>query len=339
MKKKAFKKISRFGLDIGNSLIKAVEVSSDATQKTLIKADSLDVEFPPNQGKIKDALKALLDRFKPSAKDVNISLSAPNSIVRFINMPKMKEADLKNSLRFEAEKYIPFNINEVVLDSVILDEPQELKNQMRVLLAAAKKQEINTRIEMLKEFGLSVTIIDIDSFACFNAFSNSIEKSDASKSVAILNIGYSQTNVIIAMGEKPLFTRDILIGSKDIVHSVSKMLQVEEKEANRLVYEPKEKGAEVSEAIKGVLGDLINELRLSFGYYENQYGKGVNEIYISGGVAKIGSVPEYFEENLGMKPILWDPLSKITVSPDLDAKKIETLKPQLAVCTGLAIRG
>lgn len=171
------KKELHIGLDIGTRLIKGAEVLSEGNRRTLTKFHFVEIDFPFNREKIAAGLKSFLKDFQPSVKDVNISLSAPSAIVRFINMPKMKKEDLNNSLRFEAEKYIPFNINEVLIDASILEENLEEKNQMRVLLAAAKKDVVNSRIDMLKENGLSVAVIDIDSFACFNAFCNSFDPS------------------------------------------------------------------------------------------------------------------------------------------------------------------
>jgi type IV pilus assembly protein PilM len=356
MRKGARKKEFHVGLDIGTRLIKCAEVLSDDSTRKLTKFNFAEIEPPQNPEKVLDALKELLEKVQPSAKEVNISLSAPSAIVRFINMPKMKKEDLTNSLRFEAEKYIPFNINEVLIDASILEDNPDDKNQMRVLLAAAKKDVVNSRIEMLKKLGISVAVIDVDSFACFNAFCDSFDPStgsgppqagqaepgpgklDESKSTAILNIGYSQTNVIISRGKQPFFTRDMQIGGKDIAGAISKGLGVEEKDADKLIFDPKERGPEVYETAKAVLGNLVDETRLSFGYYENQFGKSIEQIYISGGIARLSGILNYFEENFGMKPIPWNPFSKFEIDTSLDAKLLERVRPQFAVCAGLAIR-
>lgn len=338
MRKRRGRKEVHVGLDIGTRLIKGVEVLSEGSTRKLTKLHFVEIDFPLKQENLTTALKSLLENFQPSTKEVNISLSAPSAIVRFINMPKMKDEELKNSLLFEAEKYIPFNIKDVLIDASILEDGVEEKNQMKVLLAAAKKNFVDSRINILKEMGLSIGIIDIDSFACFNAFCNSHDKLDPSKSTGLLNIGYTQTNVVISRGEQPFFTRDIQIGGKDIARAISKQFGVEEKESDKFILEPKDKAGEVYEAAKAVLSKLIDETRLSFGYYENQHGESVDEIYISGGVARLSGILDYFEENFGVKAILWDPFSKFEVGPDIDAKLLELTRSQFAVSAGLAIR-
>lgn len=338
-KRRAGKKEVRVGLDIGTRLIKAVEVSREGDTQSLTRFHFEEIDTPASHENTAKALKKLLEAFQPVAKDVNISLSAPSAIVRFINMPRMKEEDLRGSLRFEAEKYIPFNINEVIIDTAILESHLEEKNQMRVLLAAAKTDAVNSKIDMLKEMGFSVSVIDIDSFACFNAFCNAFDNLDESKSTALLNIGYTQTNAIISRGGQPFFTRDIQIGARDIAKAISKEFETDEKDSDKFIFDPKDKGAQVFEIAKSVLSSLVDEVRLSFGYYENQYGKGINEIYISGGVARLGGILGYLEENFGIKPMPWNPFAKFQIGPNLDAKALELVRPQFAVCAGLALRG
>ncbi|MGB2705426.1 MAG: type IV pilus assembly protein PilM [Candidatus Omnitrophota bacterium] len=332
------KKEFHVGLDIGTRLIKALELSFENATPKLTKLHFVEITPPATLENTAKALAELLETFKPNTTEVNISLSAPSAIVRFINMPRMKEEDLRNSLRFEAEKYIPFNINEVFIDACILEEDAEEKNQMRVLLAAAKKDVVNSRIEMLKEAGLSVAVIDIDSFACFNAFCNCAGSPDESKSRALLNIGYTQTNVVIARGPEPFFTRDIQIAAIDMAKSISKAFGTEEKESDKFIFEPGEKEAQVLDAARPVLSNLVDELRLSFGYYENQYGKGIDEIYVSGGAAKLPGILNYLEENFGTKPVIWNPFSKFEVSPEVDTKLPDAAGAQFGVSAGLALR-
>ncbi len=326
------------GLDIGTRLIKALELSSENGTSRITKLHFTEIDPPATSENTAKALAKLSETFKPDTTDVNISLSAPSAIVRFINMPKMKEEDLRNSLNFEAEKYIPFNINEVFIDACILDGPVDEKNQMRVLLAAAKKDAVNSRIEMLKQAGFSVAVIDVDSFACFNAFRNSSGTSDESKSIALLNIGYTHTNVVIARGAEPFFTRDIQIASLGIAKLLSQAFQAEEKDSDKFIFAPGEKEAQVLDAARPALGNLVDELRLSFGYYENQHGRSIDEIYISGGAARLPGILNYLEENFGVKPVTWNPFSKFEAGPEIDAGLLERVGAQFCVSAGLAIR-
>jgi len=330
------KKEIRVGLDIGTRFIKVLELSVEGNTRRLTKLRSAEINTPLNRESASKALKTLLEEVRPSTKELRISLSAPSAIVRFIGMPRMKEDDLKSSLRFEAEKYIPFNIKEVVIDASILDYPTEDKKQMRVLFAAAKRDIVDLRIAELKELGFSVSIIDIDSFACLNAFSYSFGNLNESVSTALLNIGYTQTNLIILRGAQPFFTRDIQVGARDMSAMISKKMQISTEESDRLLLEPGQRGAEAYEISKSVLNTLIDELRLSFGYYENQHGTSINEIYLSGGASGLNNILKHFEENLEAKTAPWNPLEKFEF--DRDVKPLDQTQSQYAVSAGLVIR-
>ncbi|MFH1380651.1 MAG: type IV pilus assembly protein PilM [Candidatus Omnitrophota bacterium] len=336
--KSAKPKEVRVGLDIGTKLIKALEVSHLGDTIKLNKSHFVEVSEPTSVESLTKDVKKLLEEFHPDATSVNISLSAPQALVRFITISKMKEEDLRNSLRFEAEKYIPFNINEVIIDAVILSDKGDTGKDMRVLLAAGKKNAVDTRLKLLKDSGLTAAVIDIDSFACFNAFCNSFKELDAAKSIALLNIGYSQTSVVILQGSVPFFTRDIQIGGKNIAEAISKTMGVKAIDAEKMIYEPGEKKAEIFEAAKPALASLVEELRLSVGYYENQFGKSINEIYLSGGIARMGGISGYLEENFGIKPSTWNPFLGFEIDAGLDKALLEKIAPQFVVCAGLALR-
>ena len=339
MKPKGFKKEEvRVGIDIGTRFIKAVEIASSVDKAKLLKFHVSEIGSPSTPEKVDQALKSLLEKLKPDTKEVRISLSAPHAIVRFINLPRMKEEDLKNSLKYEAEKYLPFNVNEVITDVVILEDALEDKKQMRVLLAAAKKDIVESRMTLMKDNDLVPLMIDIDSFACFNAFCDVQEASTEAKGTVLINIGYTQTNVVILSQGKAFFTRDIQIGGKNIAKAVAQQLQLDEKAADDLMLDPKDKAAEVLGASKSILSTLMDELRLSFGYYENQYGAAISEICASGGLAKLNGLAEQMEESFGAKPILWDPFKKFEIAQDVDKNAFEAVKPMLAVAAGLVIR-
>lgn len=340
MKKNAGKKKEyHVGIDMGTRFIKALELITDGNSYKIVKIRTAEVEFPPTDEKLESSLKSLVEAFRPSTHEVNISFSSPHAVVRFVTMPKMKEEDLKSSLMFEAEKYIPFNIKEVVTDASILGYTTEDKRQMRVLFAAVKKKVVDQRVSMLKNAGLVPSIIDIDNFACFNAFLNSFENLDQAKSIAVINLGYSQANLLISQGASPFFTRDVQVGAREIAKAISGKLGIDRKESDRYIIDAKGKDGEVFDAAKPILNTLIDEIRLSFGYYENQYGKSVNEIYISGGMARSRDIAKCFEDSFDVKTTLWNPFGRLSVGSEVDAKLLESSRLQFAVCTGLALRG
>jgi type IV pilus assembly protein PilM len=163
-------------LDIGSSSIKAVGL--DWGQKTPKLKHFGMISLPPeaivdgafmDSATIVESIRSLVDGLKIKTRHVAVSISGHSVIIKKINVPAMSEVQLEESIRWEAEQYIPFDIEDVNLDFQILDEPAG-QDQMAVLLVAAKKDMINDYTVVIEEAGLHPVIVDVDSFAIENAY-------------------------------------------------------------------------------------------------------------------------------------------------------------------------
>lgn len=328
------------GLDIGGYSIKVVSVTKENGESTL---NSYNIKKIPFDEKDKKALnmttliKETLDEVDIKPERVNLSIYGTDVIVRFINLPKMDKDQLENAFVFEAEKYIPFNINEVVLDFLILgDAPEE--GQMKVLLAAAKREPIETQVKIIEDLGMMVNVMDISPFAMFNAFLAATPNIEDS-GIALLGLGHSQTDVLISTGKLPAFMRQIQIGGKDITKSISRNMSVDFNKAESLKMGKEEGDSEtINQITEQVLDDMVNEIQLSFGYFENAYNSAISNIYCSGGLVYQQKVLEYLSGKLGTQIKLWNPIDGIKVSDVLSRDDLNSIASQLAVSIGLAIR-
>lgn len=290
------------GLDIGSAAIKLVKLRffKDAVELC-------GFALQPNSGDLTAALKEI--RQSQEVTKVNLSVSGPAAIVRYVNFPKMSAEELKQALKFEAQKHLPFSIEEVNFDSFILKD-NLTENKILVLLAAVKKELINQRLKLIAEAGLKADTIDLDAVALVNAFNfNYPQLSDdlSDKSIALLNIGAELSNLSILEAGSPRLSRDIHL----------------------------QKVAEVSEL---ALSNLATETRVSFDYYESQSALSVAKIFLSGGGSQISGLKDMLANQLGIEVEFWDPFKKINVSGGLDADKIKASSAQLAVAVGLALR-
>jgi type IV pilus assembly protein PilM len=183
-------------------------------------------------------------------------------------------------------------------------------------------------------------VIDVDSFALANAFLKNFEGAvDPEKTVALINIGDRYTNLDILKGSLLNFSRDIQIGGRDVNESIARILNVDAKLAEKLKHQPEDRAADVSMPIRMVLANIIDELRLSFGYFENRFGRGVDDVYLSGGSCNLIGLKEFFEESLGSKTAVWDPLKAFIVDDaTMQAALTNDVRCSLAVSVGLAIR-
>lgn len=346
------------GLDIGTSTIKL------ATLKfTKDKAELYDFYLEPIQSDLTQTIRRITQLTDTKAVNsipmfrygVNISVSGPSTIIRYVNFPKMNDNELKQALKFEAEKHIPFPIAEVNLDSHILkqDLPDD---KILVLLAAAKKEFVNQRLKIIEDAGINVNIVDIDSIALINAFNFNYSQDDddfKAKTIALINIGASLSNLNILEGRLPCLSRDIHMGGNNFTHRVADVSGIDFKSAEELKLNPDEESSnKVALAIESVLSNLAQEIRASFDYYESQRASSVVKIFLSGGGGLFAGLKDMLVNLLGIEVEYWDPLRVIDISNSIDLQKagafrntkvpegvngIRVLSRQLAVAVGLAL--
>ena len=336
-KKFQSKSKGRIGLDIGSSSLKMLEINNAGDKPLLVCLGMRNVPSAARENLV-ESIKSLAEEMKVTTKDAAISVSGSSVIVRFVSMPKMKEDELNSAMRFEAEKYIPFSIDDCIVDYQVLKK-NEREGKLDVLLVAAKKDFVMERIGIVEEAGLSVSIVDVDSFAAANTYSRNFMNVDLDKTVALINIGASFSNVSIVKNSMLCFVRDVAIGGNDFNSAISKALDIDMKSAEDIKISPKGKSEDITACTKGIVNNLLDEIRLSFSYHENQSGDGIEEIYVSGGSAKLIGMGSLFKDAFDSNPSFWDPLQfldKTAVSTN--AGLIENAKSSFAIAAGLALR-
>lgn len=334
---------SLIGLDLGSSSLKAVELSHTGYDFTITACcqkeappDSLTPEF------ISEAIREA--GFK--GKRVATAVSGKSVIVRYLNMVEMSEEELRSSIRFEADKYIPFDIEEVILDchrfEGLVPKEKEGASEMRVLLVAVKRSLIEDHIKLIEQAGLVPEIIDVEFFALGNAFELNCllrPQMEEDRVVGLIDIGANKTNINIVENGFSFFTREIYFGGNDFTNAIAKQKGIDFFEAEVLKRDPGEEIGEIQESLIHSIDDLINEINLSFDYFENQFDRKVDEIYLSGGGGKFSLLPETLEKGLEKKITLWNPLESLKVKGDKVSKEeLEEHASQLAIAVGLASR-
>lgn len=327
------------GLDIGTYMIKAVELQKK--DGLTLSAFKVQERFSEEKEPLSAALKKFLKEANFSGKDINISVSGHQVVVRFVDLPRMSEEELKNAIRFEAEKYIPFSVDEAILDyQVVVNNPQS-KN-MSVLFGAVKNDFVKHYIDAVMQSGFTVKSVDVDGIALSNAFLNfdALNKdANKDKAVALLNIGDTFLNMSITWQGTPYVVRDITGAGSDLAEDIAKRLGVTKQEAYEIKRNPPSDKKEVlSDAIRSTLTKLVKETSLSFGYFENQFAKDVEKVYISGGSAGLFGLKEFLSESFDIQIEEWDSLSQMKIGANISSDSLNDIRQSLAVSVGLAIR-
>ncbi len=326
------------GLDLGGYSLKIAEITKKNETSSLTNFAVEALPRTTNGESISGFIQQVMAEKGFSSRRVNISVSGPQVVVRYVFLPLMTPAELKGAIRFEAEKHIPFNIEQVVLDYQIL-ERETPEKKMKVLLVAAKKELINKRLQLLKDAGLEVEAVDVDAFALINSFLLSETALPAEMPVAILDIGDSSTRINILKNGIPLFTREVVVGGNDITKLLTRRIGVEPEKAEALKHGVSgERSKELNNVVDEVLSNLAKEIKVSFGYFENESYKKVEKIFIAGGTAKTSGLVSSLEAILDVKIETWDVLKTLAVETAIDRESLNQNKDLLPVAIGLARR-
>ena len=333
------------GLDIGSGLIKLVAISHASGGPVLTKvAFTSVVNDAIVEGEVMDpalvaeAIKGLMASAGIKAKKVVTAIGGRDVIIKKIAMDRMKETEAREVIRWEAEQHVPFDMDNVELDFQILD-PEGEGLQMTVLLVAAKRELIETKLALLAEIGLEPSIIDVDAFALHNAFE--INYPEAMHGVVgLVNIGHETTNINILDDGVPVLTRDIPVGTRRFKEDLQRERGLSSEEADKLL-----QGVESSEALDPFRESRGEELAVgieraaAFLQSASRSAGGISRIFTTGGGARIPRLNKVLSDRLKIPVQLANPIEKLQVADGVfDLLPVDEVAPLLMLPIGLALR-
>ena len=338
------------GLDIGSSAVKAVELKAVgrgfkvvACGSEPVPSDSIvDGAIIDGVG-VADAIRRVFENKAFKSRDVAASLSGNAVIVKKINLPVMTESELAESIYWEAEQYIPFDIQDVNLDYQILDPGTraDSKGTMDVLLVAAKKEKIADYTGAIAQAGRTPVVVDVDAFALQNAYEVNYGL-DAHIVTVLLNAGASAINVNILSGDQSLFTRDISIGGNAYTDAVQKELNLPFDSAEQLKKGQSVDGATFEEAkpvLQAVTQNVLLEIQKTFDFFKATASSDrIDRIYLSGGASRVEGFGQAVEERFNAPVEAFDPFKKVGFDASALGIDPASFAPTSAVAVGLALR-
>ncbi len=341
------KKKPIIGLDIGSYSIKGIVL--DETKSGLILKALGVVNLPPEaivEGNVQEkeivvqAIRNLAKTLKLKAKGVSTSISGYSVIIKKISLPTATREELAENIEVEAEQFIPFDISEVNVDFQILGQQDEQDEQMEVILVAAKKDVIDSYVDLLEQAGLSPNIIDVDVFALENTFT--VNYPEISGTVALIDIGANKMNINVVKDGSSLFTKDAAMGGSRITEEIQDAfdLSFEAAEAVKLGANEAPDPAAVEEMVCRSVENWVAEAKRTIDLLSATYpSEELREIYLSGGSCRIAGLDKVFEQEMGVPVHILNPFQKIGIDQKkFDPDYIRYAGPQNAICTGLALR-
>jgi type IV pilus assembly protein PilM len=340
------------GLDIGSSAVKLVELKEKkAGQYELVKI-GLEPLSPEAivDGSIMDSSMVVdtIQRLNASqgVKNSNYatSLSGHSVIIKKISLPAMSNEELAESIQWEAEQYIPFDINDVNLDYVPLSTPSGGGGNIDVILVAVKKEKINDYTSVISQAGKVPMLVDVDAFAVQNAFEANYSVGE-DRVRALVNIGASVTNVNVISGTTSLFWRDVTFGGNQYTDAIQRELNLSFAQAEALKRGEASGEHNIQQIVpilNSVSEDFAGELRKTLDFFTATSGaERVDAIVLSGGGSGVMNLESILRDKFGMSVEIMNPFKNITLNEkkgNFNPEWIAEVAPSMAVAVGLAIR-
>ena len=336
------------GLDIGSRSIKAAEITETKRGLSLTRFGIVDIAHGAiEEGTINDpetvaeSIKQLFKSYNIKESNVAVSIGGYSVIVKKISVQTMDEEKLQETIHFEAEQYIPFDISDVNLDFQILGESESNPGQMNVFLVAAKKEMVNDYINLVNLAGLNPCIVDVEAFALQNTFEANYDMQ--SENTALIDIGASKTSLNILKGNSSLFMRDVSLGCGQINQKIMSLIECSFEEAEQLKYGDKPDRL-TQEDLKGIVSSVVTdwctEIRRALDFFYSTYPEDqIKRIILSGGGANIEEFRELLATEASAEVESINPFKNFEIDQKIfDDAFIKQIARQSAISMGLAMR-
>jgi len=339
------RKKTTVGLDIGSGLVKVAVVDHSKKQPELVKvavvpllADAIVEGEVMDPGIVAEAIQSALAAAEVKGKQVVTAVGGRDVIIKRIQIERVKEQQARELMRWEAEQHVPFDMESVELDFQILD-PDDDGVEMSVLLVAAKRELIESKLRVLTDAGLEPGMVDVDAFALHNAFE--INYPDAMRGiVALVNIGHDVTNINILDDGVPILTRDITVGTRRFREDLQREQGISADEAQQLL-----QGYDRSAHLDAVLESRGEEIAVgieraaAFLASSSRAPSAVRAIYTCGGGARIPGLSDALADRLRVSVQQANPLTNLTIRDGaLDSLVTDEVASLLMLPIGLAMR-
>jgi type IV pilus assembly protein PilM len=333
------------GLDIGSGYIKAVTINHSSGQPVLEKvalaqvADDAIVEGEVmDPSVVADSVRSLLKAADIKAKEVVVAVGGRDVIIKKIQMDRMRDAEARDVLPWEADQHVPFDKENVELDFQILD-PEGEGLQMQVLLVAAKRELVESKLTLLAEIGLDASVIDVEAFALHNAFERNYPEAMRGV-VALANVGHETTTVNLLEDGVPVLTRDLPIGVRRLREDLQRERGMAADAADRVV-----RGTELDSALAPHVATRGEELALgieraaAFLQTSNRPSGALTRLYLTGGGSRVPGLAGVLSDRLRVPVTQAHAVERLDVAPGaFHGLSVDEVSPLLMLPVGLALR-
>lgn len=337
------------GVDISSSSVKLLELSRSGDS---YRIESYAVASLPPHAVVEkniaeveavgDVLRQARSRSKTRLKTAAVAVSGSAVITKVIDMPAgLNDDALETQISIEADQYIPYPLDEVALDFEVQGPAPGNPEQVEVLLAACRRENVDSRVEALEMSDMSAKIVDVEAYAVERAFQLIRSQIDcnADSVIAIVDVGATMTTLSVLVDGATVYTREQLFGGRQLTEEIQRRYGLTMEEAGLAKKQgglPDDYEHEVLDPFKDAVVQQITR-SLQFFFSSSQYND-VDHILLAGGVASMPGLVEIVQERLGTSASVANPLANMSVASRVDVAMLTNDAPSLMVACGLAMR-
>ena len=337
------------GLDISSTTVKLLELSHigdryrvESYAVSPLPADAVIEKTVNDIDGVANAVRNVVAQSRTKIKSVAAAVAGSSVITKMIDMPEgLSEDDMEIQLSLEADQYIPYPLEEVAIDFEVQGPSPESTGQVEVLLAACRRETIETRVDALEAADLQPKIMDVEAYAMERALSLIQNQLDMDKdhTVAVVDIGATMTTLSVLTGGQTVYTREQLFGGKQLTDEIMRRYGLPLEEAGLAKKQgglPDDYEPEVLDPFKDAVVQQVAR-SLQFFFSSSQYND-VDYIILAGGVASMEGLAELVQERLGTPTTIANPFAEMAISSKVNAVALSSDAPAMMIACGLALR-
>ncbi len=333
-----------FGLDIGTSAVRLVELRGGGPVKQLVRYGYVPIDIKlamsdakADQQKVAQIIQDLLTQAKVSSRNTVVGIPSQRVFTTVVDIEKLDESELANSIKYQADSIIPTSIEDSKVDWAVLGDSPKEQGKVEVLLTSVPNKYIEGRLDLLESIGLNVIAFEPDNMALVRA----LAAPDATAPQMIVEVGSVSTDLVITMNGAPRLTRSIATGSEAIIRAAMQNLSIDQLQANQFVYKfglsRDRLEGQIFNAIIGTIDILTTEIEKSIKFFANRYQTNLERIIVAGTAATLPEMPAYIATKSGLNVEIGNAWRNINPG-SAQQSDLMAMSPNFAVAAGLAER-
>lgn len=334
-----------FGLDIGTSAIRAVQVTNNPKSKQLMRYAMAPInsklslsDSKADQQKVAQQIKDMLTQAQISTKNVAVGIPSSRVFTTVVDIERLSPAELAKTIKYQADSLIPTPLSESKIDWAVIGDSPADANKVEILLSSVPNEFIENRLDLLESIGLNVIAYEPDNLALVR----SITANESLEAQMIIDIGSKSTDIVVVLGGIPRLTRAIPTGSEAIIRAAQQNLNIDDKQAQEFVFKfglsQQKLEGQVYQAIVGTVDLLMTDIDKSIKFFQTRYNNTkIERIIMTGGASALPEFPLHIANRFGINVEIGNAWRNVQYGVERQ-NELMALSNHFGVAVGLAER-